>query len=242
MEEGGVRAVEQLIFSKMMLFSFVYHHQKILASDAVIINMLEELLLNGGNGHIKVEHYLDFLNYTDYDILSTAAEGPSDRFKLLRDRILTRDLPKRCFSMNREFIKDIGGDEIVGKAWVKLQKDALTSEGRRKLRERIINKIFEISSKKISEDKIFINIPKLPKLEESIKAPIEMANGEIKGMGDFQQIEGWQKTYDKKKFRGYFFGDEDVRGEASSAIQVVLQEDYNLVFDERAITEAKIHS
>jgi len=240
MEEGGVRAVEQLIFSKMMLFSFVYHHQKILASDSVVIDMIDELLNNGASGGIKIENPLDFLKYTDYDIMSIAVCAPSKRFIRLRDRIKNRKLPKRCFVMNREFIKDLGADEEIGHGWDRLKQDALTSKGRNKIRKKIIKNMTKNHLKKLTIDSVYINIPDLPKLKESVAAPIELSGGKIVGMNEFQQIEGWEKNYDMKKFRGYFFADEDLVQDAADAVDMVLQNDYRLKFDERAKREAKI--
>ena len=241
MEEGGIRAVEQLIFSKMMLFSFVYHHQKILSSDCVIVDMLEELLSEGGKGSIIVKHPLDFLKYTDFDIMSNVSDGPNERFSKLRKRLKSRQLPKRCFSLNREFVSDISGDEDAMLAWDRLKEDAKRPNKRKELREKIVKNINKNNGDlDVDIDSVYINIPKPPELKESIAAPIENSDGEIDGMEAFQNIEGWQRTYELKKFRGFVFAEESIIKEAAKAVSIVLKDEYGLSFKDRALKEAKI--
>lgn len=243
MEEGGVRAVEQLIFSKMMLFSFVYHHQKILNTDSIVVDMLYELLKQGAKGDLKIEHPLDFLRYNDTDILSNAVECPSEKFRTLRNRLMSRDLPKRCLVLNREFIKNLDPDEEVSKGWDNLKQDAKNIEKRNRIREEIISKANKNNPKtKITEDQLYINIPSMPDMSESVKAPIEASNGEITTIGKFQNIEGWQKTYESKKFRGYFFADSNILEIVTPAIEKYLREHYKIELTSIAKKEAKNHS
>jgi len=241
MEEGGARAVEQLIFSKMMLNSFVYHHHKILASDAIVLDMLEELLDNGANGGLEVSHPLHFLRYTEFDLFSSAIKTPSERFEKLRDNIKARRLPKRCFSMNHEFIKDQAGDNEAKLNWDRFKEDMKKRKERRGIRKQIVavikNKNPETS---VSLDSINLNIPRPPRMEESVRAPILKNNGELVGMGQFQQIEGWEATYELKKYRAYFFAEEGLVHKAAEAVRLVLKQNYGLVFEEDAHQEAKI--
>jgi len=246
MEHGGVSAVEQIVFSKMMLYSFVYHHHKVLTSDLLITDMLMELLNSGKDGHIIVEHPLDFLRYTDYDILSSILEGPSDRFKKLKEMILHRRLPKRCFVMNREFVVGIDLDISIKRSW-----DSLLDSLRQlpdevmSIREAIVAEMNMKASKEnlereITVDDLFVVFPKLPKMEEAAYAPVVDINLNLHSMGQFFDLEGWQKTYDLKKLKGYFYASEPNIKLACEAVEQYLSKEYKLKFTDNAKTEAKI--
>lgn len=244
MDLGGIRAIEQIIFSKMMLFSFVYHHQKVLATDELVFDMLMELLIEAPKGQININHPLDFLRYTDYDLLSRNLEGPSDKFNRIRRKLIYRDLPKRCFVLNKEFVNNFENDESIKKSYGKLlsklrgipdEVNNIRSEVLKILQER-----FKLSN--VSIDDLYVSYPKIPQMDEAASAPVIDSNGEIRAMSEyFHDLEGWQKTYDLKKLRGYFYAKDTIRKQACQAIQIYLDEVFNLKFDQYAMLEAKMN-
>lgn len=243
MDIGGIRAVEQIIFSKMMLFSFVYHHQKVLATDAIIGDLVYELLSNDPpQKGIIINNPLDFLRYTDYDILSCTFDGVSKRFDSLKKKIFERRFPKRCFVINKEFVIGHDYDLSVKENWRKLLKDLRdVPKSVNMIREKIVKKINSKNPpQKVTIEDIYIMCPKLPVLEEAGAAPVIDVNGKLVGMGEFFDLEGWQKTYDLKKLRGYFYASNDCVKIASDAVEEFLKEEYNLQFKENAKLEAKI--
>jgi HD superfamily phosphohydrolase len=242
MDEGGVRAVEQIIFSKMMLYSFVYHHQKVLSSDLLVTDMLMELLNNDPKGDIKIEHPIDMLRYSDIDILSTINKGPSDRFNTSRSKLTNRTLPKRCFVINKEFVENIETDGIVKRNWKNLKKKL---RGLPEEIDEVRNDIVKImkekdSSKDFTIDDIYISFPKSPTIEEPTSAPVLDTKGELTAMEDYYNLEGWQKTYDLKKLRGYFYSTPESIEIASVAVEKYLKEKFGLSFKDKAKIEAKI--
>lgn len=100
---AGITSVDGITFSKMMLNNYIYHHQKVLATEAIVKDIalaLKELK--------KIEHPVDFLKFTDKDIESfkTSEIKPFTKYKSEKtlasfvDRIKHRYLPKRCFEIN----------------------------------------------------------------------------------------------------------------------------------------------
>lgn len=246
MEQGGVTAVEQLIFSKMMLFSFVYHHQKVLASDVIITDILVELLNEDPKGQIKIEHPLDFLRYTDYDILSSNLEGPSERFNSIRKRIILRDLPKRCLVISKDWVNGLKTDIDVKNNWDRLKEDlrGLPNDVE-KIREEIIKIIKDKikdkeKSQQISLNDLFVVFPKVPPIDEPAHAPVVDISGKLHPMDDFFDLEGWQTTYDLKKLRGYFYASDQIVEIASEAVESYLLDKYKLTFNKNAKIEAKM--
>lgn len=242
MDQGGVRVIEQIIFSKMMLYSFVYHHQKVLATDILIFDLIMELLENRVHGQIKIQHPLDFLRYTDFDILSSGIKGPSERFNRLRKKIILRELPKRCYVINKEFVDGLKTDLTVKRSWDSLaEKMRGLPKDVNEIRQDIVDAIKDQTKENsVSLDDIFIIFPKLPPIEEPAHAPVIDVNNDLQAMGDFFDLEGWQVTYDLKKLRGYFYASEQYLQIASDVIDEYLKEKFNLKFTINAKIEAKL--
>lgn len=241
MEQGGVSAVEQMIFSKMMLFSFVYHHQKVLASDILIHDIVMELLKED-NDRIKIEHPTDFLKYTDYDLFSSNNEGVTDRFNRIRDKIKNRVLPKRCLVLNKESVVNLNTDFAIKRKWRKLLEDLRGLPDKQiEIREKIVHEMrSEPNCENFSIDDIYFNFPKAPSFDEAVHGPVKTFSGDIAPMGDFFDLEGWKTTYELKKLKGYFFVTDKYKNIASKVIERFLEIEYNLRFNENAKIEAKI--
>ena len=105
---NGVTAIEELTFCKIMLFSYIYYHQKVLVSETMIKDYasgLYELRI--------INNFKDFLTYTDSDILRLGELQKDNKpfpehgdldLSLLAQNILNRRLPKRCFEISQSNI------------------------------------------------------------------------------------------------------------------------------------------
>lgn len=105
---NGITAIEELTFCKIMLFSYIYYHQKVLISETMIKDYaygLYEL-------HI-IDSFADFLSFTDSDILKLSEKQNGERpfpeygelnLKELAENIRNRKLPKRCFEVSQASI------------------------------------------------------------------------------------------------------------------------------------------
>jgi uncharacterized protein len=243
MSQGGVAAVEQIIFSKMMLFSFVYHHQKVLASDSIVSDLVMELL-KSDNERLKIDHPVDMLKYTDYDLLAANNYGVTERFIKIRDKILNRELPKRCFVLSKAFLPDLKVDKKIQIGWeILLDRMRKWPDGVDAFREEIAEEMrSKLGSSEFSIDDVYINYPELPSIKEAMSAPILGLNNIISPMSEYYDLEGWQTTYDLKKLKGYFFVSEKYKNSAANVIEEYLRAKYNLIFDNNPRTEAKINS
>ncbi|MHB8127665.1 MAG: HD domain-containing protein [Mobilitalea sp.] len=120
---NGVTAIEELTFCKIMLYSYIYYHQKVLISETMIKDYVYGLCaLN------IIENFADFLRYTDSDILSLAVhqkdKNPFPSYgminlNVLAQNIKNRRLPKRCFEVSQANIQliDTGVSEDVIKLY-----------------------------------------------------------------------------------------------------------------------------
>ena len=114
-QANGVTAIEELTFCKIMLFSYIYYHQKVLITEDIIKDYVQALLkLN------LINTYSDFLNLDEASLLELAKEqGDEKPFPLYGDIRLTqlaaniknRTLPKRCLEIRQSIVQNIVAQE-----------------------------------------------------------------------------------------------------------------------------------
>jgi len=107
---NGVTAIEELTFSKIMLFSYIYYHQKVLITETMIKDYIYGLCSLD-----IIKNFADFLRYTDSTVLSLSdkqeGKNPFPEYegfldlKELAENIQDRKLPKRCFEVSQSNIK-----------------------------------------------------------------------------------------------------------------------------------------
>lgn len=112
---NGITAIEELTFCKIMLFSYIYYHQKVLISEMMVKDYAFGLYkLN------IIRSFADFLTYTDSDILSLGdKQGGQNPFpeygmlnlKELAENIHNRKLPRRCFEVSQGNVVAIKSDD-----------------------------------------------------------------------------------------------------------------------------------
>lgn len=107
---NGVTAIEELTFCKIMLFSYIYYHQKVLISEMMIkdyaYGLYELKILNT---------FADFLRYTDSEILNLSDQQNGNPFpefaeldlRELSKAVKLRKLPKRCLEISQSNITTI---------------------------------------------------------------------------------------------------------------------------------------
>lgn len=105
---AGITAVEEITFSKLMLNNYIYHHHKVLATEAMAKDIALALMELG-----VVTHPVDFLRYTDKTIeaLVDNEKIPFNSYGCTYDlgffvkRVKNRYLPKRCFEINSRILE-----------------------------------------------------------------------------------------------------------------------------------------
>jgi len=109
---NGIIAIEELTFCKLMLFSYIYYHQKVLISEMMIKDYVFGLLRLG-----IIKSFSDFLKYTDSDILKLGdkqnGSNPFPKYAMLdlqelAKNIHNRKLPKRCFEVSQGNVVAVG--------------------------------------------------------------------------------------------------------------------------------------
>ena len=114
-QANGVTAIEELTFCKIMLFSYIYYHQKVLITEDIIKDYVQALLKLD-----LINTYSDFLSFDEASLLELAKEQGNKKpfpkygdISLMRlaDNIKNRILPKRCLEISQSIVQNIIADE-----------------------------------------------------------------------------------------------------------------------------------
>lgn len=110
-QANGVTAIEELTFCKIMLFSYIYYHQKVLITEDIIKDYVQALLKLD-----LINSYADFLNLDEASLLALAEkQGDKKPFPKygnvslakLAESIKNRNLPKRCLEISQSIIQNV---------------------------------------------------------------------------------------------------------------------------------------
>lgn len=110
---SGVNSLEQMIISKMTLYSSIYHHQKVRCAERMF-ELLCDYTSNGKTKgeQLKLKHPINFLEYTDSDFLSSSSVCfPKKAIKLHRC-LNQRLIMKRALIISQLFVENFGLPEV----------------------------------------------------------------------------------------------------------------------------------
>ncbi|PWM45861.1 MAG: hypothetical protein DBX47_03330 [Clostridiales bacterium] len=208
--DDGVTTVEELIFNRNMLYVYMYRHQKVLAVESLIEDIIYLMIADK-----KLVHPCDFLYLSDKDI-----EYKTDETTLLGSRVIKlrhRATPKRACVISSE---DIGDRRAV---------DALTKsmnfsnfEQRLELRRQICEAIkTEYADNNMSADFDEYDIfPVFPKITDGrAQFLVVSRDGKKPVINKFVYIKEWSRAFNLSNWRGYVFVDTKInRDVAGSAV------------------------
>ncbi len=246
----GVSAVEEMAFSQLMLASYIYQHQKVLATDALIHDVVESLTMNG-----KLDHPCDFLYFCDNDIFGIYNENPDKDFKAkiaeqsfnaessknIEDivrKINNRDLPKRAFAVNcTTVVKDPEQKQY------KVSDIADRLKKINELRKNICEESKKISNfipknmggrKKIDLYDIHISIPKTSIAKDLSNALVMTNSGEFVNLSEIVRLSDWADAFAWHKWNAYVFSKAECLTIVSVASRIVFERN-GIKFDEKTV-------
>lgn len=247
---SGVSAVEEMAFSQLMLASYIYQHQKILATDALVRDIVEGLMSID-----KLNHPCDFLNYCDSDILSIYNKSTDKDFMLsisqstfnsltskrLSDIVkclIERELPKRAFAVNCSIVK--GDREKKQYAVVDIADRVKKIDN---LRKEIYEEALKISNclptdkfgkKHIDFYDIYISIPKTSIAKDLSNALVFTNNKSFVNLSEIVRLSDWADAFAWHKWHAYVFAKTEILPIISIASKNVFER-YGLIFEENKV-------
>jgi HD superfamily phosphohydrolase len=231
----GVTALEQIIISKLMLFSYLYHHHKIRCVEGMYHEVLKRWRDLPPSGHrgkelFRLDHPVCFLSISDRSLFP--GEWPPDNkgdkvATEIINRLVRRDLYKRALVISRIFISDIDTNANAKNGFSRLLVSATSPEETENLRTRIFEEAQKIMlSKRYKEHTkdlrrnfkmhhLLLDVPKSPTIEETegVMVPISLKVGshemDFVPLTEIFPIEKWVDAYNAIKWRGHIFAIEE---------------------------------
>jgi len=213
-EADALTNIEELIFNRSILYVYMYRHQKVLATESalrdVVMGMVDVGLLNDPS---------DFLKYSDSNIenLDTLDNIPfEDQNNLLTlgamiKKIKARKLPKRVeeFSLEKMGKKDdsVSDFEYIKTVIENAEKDPDA------IRRRIFEKVSEAYYERgrivdFTLFDIYVCFPQLIKTRTDFL--LVSKDGRVRSTGDIKYIRDWAEAFAAEKWRGYVFCNSNI--------------------------------
>lgn len=226
---------EQIIFSKMLLYSLIYHHQKVKSCDCLLHGLTEYIYKNSIpiNG-IFLTNPADFLYLTDNDIIS-CSHNDSFIQKTLKN-LRERRLFKRAVVICKDTISNY--DENIY-FLLRLNEDPNELF---KLREAIRDELPNDLKRRYNVYEIHICLPQLPSLREASQTFVggSYSTGVKRTPITIDQIfplSGWLSAYANKQWRGYIFcpDDDQLLKAVYKIAKKIFKEKYNLDLNKKSL-------
>lgn len=211
---NGVTAIEELTFCKIMLFSYIYYHHKVLVSEAMVRDYVFGLCeLN------LLKCCSDFLKYTDSDILNLVEQSkdaiPFPEYGNLNlvelaANIKNRRLPKRCFEISQNNINIPEGSDKTMDYFVKpFLKASFTDllDIRKNFYEKLV-KQYKAKKKTVnfSMFDIYVLFPDTAYYGTGDdKVVLGRDQEHLITINQFIKLDPWAEAFKSNKWRGYIF-------------------------------------
>lgn len=236
---SGISTVEEMIFGKQMLTRYIYQHQKVLASDVLIYDVVRGLKANG-----KLQHPCDFLYYCDDDIYKIYDESgdqdfsvPIGKMTIDKDsqttiadvvhRIKMRNLPKKALVLNVSNIDSIGGKENASLTEIyNFLHNIFYSGGlRREIRDEAW-KICEnqgVDKALVDSMDIFYSVPKPTTAKNYTDVFVATHDGGIVLLSEIADLNDWANEFSGRAWNCYVFSTSQALPIVSLAAKRVLE-------------------
>lgn len=263
----GVTALEQIIISKLMLFSYLYHHQKIRCVEGMYHEVLKRLIEisehSPGAGKLPaLDHPVSFLRLSDSVLAPDAwpIETRGDKvLGELRDMLMRRELYKRALIISRLFLVNVDTDSQVKSGFDSLIGCGESTADRDALRQKLAEEACKMMALRHHKEKtrelrkrfdvrhVLLDIPKSPTVEETeaVMIPVCSEGGypdaQFVPLIDVFPIGKWVDAYNAIKWRGHVFTiEEAVPYVNAAALNVLSGPPYHLQFTGQATDLCKI--
>jgi HD superfamily phosphohydrolase len=229
---AGTAPLTQIMFNKMLLFTGIYHHQKVRAVDCMLWAIFDLAVMRKAKlGGCKIAGPADFLRLTDDQMLIPELTDDADiRELILRIRnrrlwkralvVARRTVPEAMYDTNEESDKQPFTDFVL-----------LAGNEQRKIRRRrdLASKIWQEAGKPCKEHEVWLDVPKLPSMDEAMRMWIQApGQDQPETLGDFVPITKWVELYGSSKWQSHVFCPGDVCKKVSKAAVKVFKHEFGL--------------
>ncbi len=231
--------LEQILITKLILYTSIYHHHKVRASEAAVRTIYRKLKEKRGNlRHKPLEfaEFTDFLRMTDAQFLVWAAQ--EDGLESIVTQLTNRDLLKRSLVLCRQSVHPADRPKFLSFA----QPAESPSSSVREIEQEIYDAI--PARGKVDRDYLVLDFPALPDAdEEAAQVFIQTSrSGEPEALKELLPTADWLRSYAANKYRAHVFyvaGEEKRLIAANAAESIFNQRGINLTSLARDLAHIK---
>jgi HD superfamily phosphohydrolase len=189
---SGATCLEQLLFSKMLLFAIVYHHHKVRSAFLGIKSLFERMKLENWNIRgLSFDCPTDYLRVDDYDILGGIHEPA--KFQQHVEEVKNRVLFKSALVLAAHTVRNDGSMERL----LSLGENPKKIDDMRSL-------IAGQAGLKTHE--VHIDVPSKPHFHKvGERAWVRISQSKTVPLEDIFPTAGWVTAYSQNRYRAYVF-------------------------------------
>ncbi len=244
MSISGVASLEQIVFSRMVLFSSLYQHHKVRTCDCMLKAIYEHCRENGRSicGY-ELRRATDFLWLTDDRLYSEADRlHKNDPLHRLIHNLKFRRLLKRALIISRATVEK-PYREFFGHTSLK-QFCAELQENDHQLRV-LAREICEEAGNPCHPSEVWVDLPKLPPTDMADETYVNLGSEtqpEFQKLKDIFKVDDWARNYAENNWRGHVFcpDNDGIRQKISNAARSVLEKKFSVKFNNSAQKLCKI--
>lgn len=234
LHQASVAPLEQILFSKISLFSVVYQHPKVRAAEKMFQAIIEDAkedpdkyTFSASGRKLNLNRATDFLWLTDEVFFAEALSRNYDdpMHKSIHD-IRYRRLLVRALTISNDTI-DVENCEDGYLQLRKLnQRGVPTYQAKRELALEIIN--MAGLSAELKQRDVWVDLPTDPSFGEADRTYVRTSDDSLRKVSDLFPIHYWSELYQKYKWRGHVFCPEEYQQKIHEASVKVLSGKYGL--------------
>lgn len=239
---AGATVLEQVLFSKMQLYSSVYHHHKVRVAQQALVRLFAALSEAGIRiKNLSLDDPSSYLFLDDSDVLHAATNtmGHNKSSALARATLLTKEIQDRSLPM-RALV-------LTHPVWGKDPKDSSETyrkrwEARMKAKGQPDRFAAEVAGAAGIKDPldVWVDIPgPAPLAGTAQEALVKFDDHTYLAIGDMFPIGGWLSGYQAYRTVSYIFSRGKLN-DVGQAAQDVLRQEYGVITNEVALKLARI--
>jgi len=244
MSLNGITPLEQILFSKMVLFTSVYQHHKVRTCDCMMKAIYRYCVDNDQSicGR-RLNKSIDFLWLTDDKLFAEADKLPKDDpLHIMIHNIQYRRLLKRALIISKSTVEKSSMDFFGYSCLKKFNTDLKRKDP--ELRT-LAEKIWDVAGKPCNRLEVWLDLPKLPPTGTADETFVNVGtfkDPDFVKLKDIFRVDDWAQDYAEHKWRGHVFcpNDQKIRKKVADAAIQVLESEFSIKFKPSATTMCNI--
>jgi len=205
---NGATSLEQILISKMVLFTTIYQHHKVRTCDSMFKAIFEYVNENPASNikGLRFNKVFDFLHSTDAAILGEAETNPDPALRELLQNLLNRNLLKRALVISQSTVE--GAEDSDN--WQKFTELADPRLENAETMRAIALEIWEQAKKPCSKYMVWLDVPKLPSLQSADRTFVCQSGQQPIRLTKLFPMGAWAKQYGQYAWKAHVFAPSDV--------------------------------